>query len=756
MLHPRIQKTLGEAVNIAVNNSHEFVALEHVLLALTHNHHARRILESCGVSIANLRKDILDFLSSHYKVEGSSQILKQPMEPPQTTLSLQRTLQQAIIQVQSCDKKEVEESHLLVAFFSESESYAVYFLKKHGVTRYELVKLSTIVQREMESHKASPQEQESLNPLEIDTQDQDQAFHDPLNLFCENLNETVLKKNHHTLIGRQKELERVLHIMSRKNKNNPLFVGEPGVGKTALAYGLAEKIVTKQVPQALRKAKLYALNLNTLLAGTKYRGDFEGRFKAIIDSLRKKHKPILFIDEIQGIMGAGSTSGSPLDMAGLLKPFLNEGHIRYLGATTYKDYRKSIQKDLALSRQFQKVEIKEPSKKETLEILKGLRSQYESYHKVKYSDEVLSSILELSHKYIREQFFPDKALDVLDEVGAKVHLQKRRIVKIEDIEKTISFMTKIPQETVSQNEVILLKNLEENLNQVIFGQKEAVGKLSTSIKLSRSGLKSKNQPMGSYLFIGPTGVGKTELSKQLAEKLGIDFLRFDMSEYMEKHSISRLIGSPPGYVGYEEGGLLVEEVIKKPYCVLLLDEIEKAHPDVLNLLLQAMDRGEITDPNGKIASFKNLILIMTSNIGAFETHRGLLGIHRSREESSSLSLQTVKKSFSPEFLNRLSSIIEFKPLHKEILLSVIEKFLNELKVQLLEKNIHLIWDKKAKNFIYNKGYDSSYGARPFSRTIDKHVKKPLVDEILFGSICHGGSVKITTKKGGELDFLFKK
>ena len=750
MLHPRIQRTLAEAVNIALTNSHQFVSLEHVLLALTHNHPAQDILESCGVNIELLRKDIKDFLDKNCasKPKASS---KRAVAPPQTTLALQRTLQQAVMQVQSCGKKEVEESHLLVAFFSEPESYAVYFLKKQGVTRYSLVKSSSVVTRKASSYLETKEELSENFSVETEVY-REEPIQKPLEVFCENLNEKVLAHKHTPLIGRQKELERAVHVMTRKNKNNPLFVGEPGVGKTALAYGLAERIVQKKVPNNLKNATVYSLDLGNLLAGTKYRGDFEARFKAVVEALRKEQKPILFIDEIQTIMGAGSTSGSSLDVAGLLKPLLTEGDILCMGATTYKDYRQNIQKDRTLSRRFQEVEVREPDPKETLEILKGLQKQYEEYHKVKYSSKVLKAIIALCDKYMSSQFFPDKSIDVLDEVGAKVHLQKKEKVDVQDVEKVVSLMTRTPVETVSVDEIQKLETLEDVLQSVIFGQKEAVEKVVMSIKLSRSGLQTSHQPMGSYLFIGPTGVGKTELSKQLAKALGVDFVRFDMSEYMERHSVARLIGSPPGYVGYEEGGLLVEEVFKKPHCVLLLDEIEKAHPDVLNLLLQAMDRGEITDSNGKVASFKNLILIMTSNAGAFETSRGLLGLHGEKKVSS-LSLQAVKKQFSPEFLNRLSAVVTFQPLSQKILLSVIEKFLKELKGQLKAKSIDISWDRATKEWIYEKGYDPAYGARPFSRTIDEHIKKPLVDQVLFGSVKKGGKIGLSVKKG-HLDFLF--
>ncbi|MDZ4662180.1 MAG: ATP-dependent Clp protease ATP-binding subunit ClpA [Pseudomonadota bacterium] len=751
MLSRELQIQLNRAFQMAGSRRHEYVSLEHMLFAFTDDREVCAIVEGCGGSIDKLRKRLDDFLTSSF------QNLTVPVDPraewkPEPTLAFQRVLQRAVIQVQSAGKNEVSCGHLLVAFYEEPESHAVFFLQEQGINKFNVVDfISHSLGRELPPD-SSEQTDIDGRPLD-DSKRRTSAA--PLEKFTVNLTARAKQGLIDPMIGRENELERVIQILSRRTKNNPLLVGDPGVGKTAIADGLALAIVKDNVPIGLKGANIYSLDMGSLLAGTKFRGDFEERVKAVIQAIEKDPGAILFIDEIHTIVGAGSTSGGSLDASNLLKPALAAGNLSCIGSTTYKEFRQYFEKDRALARRFQKVDVSEPSLEDTVKILEGIKVNYEKFHIVTYSSSVVRAAVELSNRYITSRKLPDKAIDVIDEVGARLRMKAKDVSSIEatvkNVEDVVSAMAQVPARTVTNDDLKLLSSLEVGLKSVIFGQDKAVESVVTAIKFNRSGLGNTNKPVGSFLFAGPTGVGKTELAKQLATFLGNEFIRYDMSEYMEKHSVSRLVGAPPGYVGFEEGGLLTESVNQHPYCVLLFDEMEKAHPDVSNILLQILDSGRLTDSNGKSVDFKNAIIIMTTNAGAREMARPNIGIQA--QPGAQKSQDAIKQFFSPEFINRLDGVVTFNNLDKPLLMRVIDKFLAELTVLLKDKKIELMISSEAKDFLFEKGYEPAYGARPFNRVIDDRLKKPLVDKILFGDMKKGGRISVTVK-GDSLDFSY--
>jgi len=734
MLSKDLELTLNLAFKQAREKRHEFMTVEHLLLALLDNNVAVGVLSSCGANISNLHKQLSKFIAETTPLlpDTDSERDTQP------TLGFQRVLQRAVFHVQSSGKKEVTGANVLVAIFGEQESQAVYYLNKEEITRLDIVnyishgisKISGETEvNNLEDQSANNMSKESLKPLQA---------------YATDLCELAAQGKIDPLIGRSDELERTIQILCRRRKNNPLFVGDAGVGKTAIAEGLAKMIFDGNVPDVIKDAKIYSLDLGGLLAGTKYRGDFEKRLKGLLQQLKDEEGSILFIDEIHSIIGAGAASGGVMDASNLIKPLLASGDLRCMGSTTYQEYRGIFEKDRALARRFQKVDIIEPTTEETFQILKGLKSKYEIHHNVKYSSAALRAAADLSARYINDRHLPDKAIDVIDEAGASQQLhelnKRKKIIGIHEIEHIISKMAKIPTNSVSTDDKKSLKNLERNLKMVVFGQNEAVEQLSTAIKLSRSGLGADEKPVGSFLLAGPTGVGKTEVSKQLAKCLGIELIRFDMSEYMERHTVSRLIGAPPGYVGYDQGGLLTEAINKTPHAVLLMDEIEKAHPDVFNLLLQVMDHGTLTDNNGRKADFRNIILIMTTNAGAEEASKGGIGFTISA--SNLKNFEAINRTFSPEFRNRLDATVWFNHLSTEVIHSIVDKFIVELQTQLDDKQVFLEISDKAKDWLAIKGYDHAMGARPMARIIREHLKRLLADELLFGDLSKGGQVKV--------------
>ncbi len=747
MLDPKLERILNQLLESAKTMRYEFISLEHVLLALvTKDDETQEILEACGTELKLLQSKLEEFVKSHCP-QVSEEFLKQDPEwRPELTMAFHRLLQRAAIQVQSAGRKMVKSGNLLVALFHETDSYARYFLEEQGVSQFDIIEYLSHGSTKVPSQQ--PQPEMAADGLPRDGKPAASA----LATYCVNLNEKAKTGAIDPLIGREDVLERMMQILCRRSKNNPLLIGESGVGKTALADGMALKITAGKVPAKLLDKVIYSLDLGALLAGTKYRGDFEERLKNVVKEIKSKPGSVLFIDEIHTLVGAGGTSGGAMDASNLLKPALADGSLSCIGSTTFKEYRTHFEKDRALARRFQKIDVNEPSLDQTVEILKGLKSRYEDFHHVTFTDSALKAAAELSSKHIQGRQLPDKAIDVLDEAGshARTFATSPDIIHldVEQMENTVAKMAQVPVKSVNASDRVKLRDLDKQLRAVIFGQDNAIQKLVTSIKMSRTGLSREHKPIGSYLFAGPTGVGKTEVSKQLAELLGIQFLRFDMSEYMEKHAVSRLVGAPPGYVGYEEGGLLTDSIVKNPHCVLLLDEVEKAHPDLINILLQVMDSGRLTDSNGRMADFQNVIVIMTSNAGAFETAKGSLGLMP--ERSSTLSLDALKKGFRPEFLNRLDSIIEFQSLDRPLLLQVIRKFISELEAQLLKKTISMEVYPEAIEWLYDKGYDPAYGARPFARTIDEHIKRPLVDDILFGKLQSGGRVTVSVNAKNEL------
>ena len=736
MLNKDLEISLNLAFRQAKESRHEFMTVEHLLLALLDNPSAIDVLGACGADVGIIRANLLEFIQETTPIIP----LDEEERETQPTLGFQRVLQRAVFHVQSSGKSEVSGSNVLVAIFSEQESQAAYILKKAGVSRLDIVNYIShgIAKIDQNSSNSSIEEGEQVAAEEPRT----------IENFSVNLNEEALKGNIDPLIGRDSELERTLQVLGRRRKNNPLFVGEAGVGKTAIAEGLANLIVNEQVPEFLSNATIYSLDMGALLAGTKYRGDFEKRFKALLKDLESDENAILFIDEIHTITGAGAASGGMLDASNLIKPLLSAGKLRCLGSTTYQEYQSIFEKDRALARRFQKIDIVEPSVEDTTKILQGLKEKYETHHGIRYTNAALRAAAQLSAKYINERFLPDKAIDVIDEAGAKQQLiaasKRKKTISNTDIENIVAKMARIPEKSVSSTEKDSLKMLDRNLKLVVFGQDEAIEELSSVIRLSRAGLGDDEKPVGSFLFAGPTGVGKTEVTKQLAKILGVELLRYDMSEYMEKHAVSRLIGAPPGYVGYEQGGLLTDAVIKHPHAVVLLDEIEKAHEDVYNILLQVMDHGTLTDNNGRKADFRNIILVLTTNAGVQETVRQSIGFKQ--QDHSLDAMSEINKVFSPEFRNRLDNIVWFNHLTNDVIQQVVDKFIVELQAKLDEKGVSLELTREAKKWLAEHGYDKTMGARPMSRLIQEQLKKELANELLFGELTNGGVAKVGVKK----------
>lgn len=743
MLSKDLEITLNTAFAGAKTKRHEYMTVEHLLLALLDNDLAADVLLACGADIGRLRGELLEFVDSTTPLIPETELHERDTQP---TLGFNRVLQRAIFHVQSSGRAEVTGANVLVAIFSEQESQAVYLLRQQDIARIDVV--NYITHGTPKVHGEPQEGDHGAEPGEGDDEGIDRAA-SALENFATNLNKLAAEGRIDPLIGRETEVTRLIQILSRRRKNNPLLVGESGVGKTAVVEGLARLIFENNVPDVLKDNVIYSLDLGALLAGTKYRGDFEKRFKALLGELVKNKKAILFIDEIHTIIGAGAASGGVMDASNLLKPMLTTGELRVVGSTTYQEYRGIFEKDRALSRRFQKVDVDEPDVETTYRILKGLKSRFEEHHELRYSDSALRAASELAGRYINDRFMPDKAIDVIDEAGAFQRLQpaskRKKLIQVQDMEKVVASIARIPPKHVSTSDVQSLKKLEDQLRMVVFGQDEAISNLGSAIKLSRAGLNHPDKPIGSYLFSGPTGVGKTEVSRQLAKILGIELLRFDMSEYMERHTVSRLIGAPPGYVGFDQGGLLTEAVGKNPHCVLLLDEIEKAHPDVFNLLLQVMDHGTLTDNNGRKADFRNVIIIMTTNAGAQEMSRASIGF--TRQNHSSDGMEALKKTFSPEFRNRLDAIVQFGPLTPATIGTVIDKFLVELQVQLDDKKVTLHVDDSAREWFAEHGYSATMGARPMGRLIQDKLKKALAEEILFGELTDGGEVTVSIENG---------
>ena len=745
MIAQELEVSLHMAFVEARQKRHEFITVEHLLLSLIDNPSASDALRACGAKPDALRKDLGNFIDEHTPtVSGEDDIDTQP------TLGFQRVIQRAILHVQSSGKKEVNGANVLIAIYGEKDSHAVYFLQKQGVTRLDIVNYI--------SHGISKVPQQKA-PTEGETPEGESAEKEagPLEQYTINLNALALQGKIDPLIGRDKELERVIQTLCRRRKNNPLLVGEAGVGKTAIAEGLARKIIEGDVPEILAKANVYSLDMGSLLAGTKYRGDFEQRLKGVIKQLGENPNAILFIDEIHTLIGAGSASGGTLDASNLLKPALSSGHLKCIGATTYTEFRGIFEKDGALSRRFQKIDVNEPSVAETVEILKGLKARFEAHHGIKYSATAITSAVELSARYITDRHLPDKAIDVIDEAGAAQRIlpkskQKKTINKT-DIEEIVAKIARIPSQHVTLDDRGALKNLDRDLKAVVFGQDKAIDALAQAIKLSRSGLGNPDKPIGSFLFSGPTGVGKTEVAKQLAYCLGIELIRFDMSEYMERHAVSRLIGAPPGYVGFEQGGLLTEAITKKPYCVLLLDEIEKAHPDIFNILLQVMDHGTLTDNNGRKADFRNVAIIMTTNAGAVDLQKSSMGFTNSKQKGD--EMVEIKRLFTPEFRNRLDATISFAPLDHDVIMRVVDKFLMQLEEQLHEKKVEAHFTDAVKELLAEKGFDPLMGARPMARLIQDTIRSALADELLFGRLANGGRVTVDLNKEQKITLDFE-
>jgi ATP-dependent Clp protease ATP-binding subunit ClpA len=747
MLSKELEFTLNHAFREAREKLHEFMTVEHLLLALLDNPTAAVVLRACGADIEKLRSEL-----KHYITETTPLLSKHDTRETQPTLGFQRVLQRAVFHVQASGKKEVTGANVLAAIFNEQESQAVSLLKKQSITRLDVVNYISHGISKVQGEN----EGQGITPLQDEEAGADSVAKSPLENFATNLNQQARLGKIDPLIGRKNEVERTIQILCRRRKNNPLYVGEAGVGKTAIAEGLAKMIVDGQVPEVLKDSTLYALDLGALLAGTKYRGDFEKRLKAVLNQLQKERGAILFIDEIHTIIGAGSASGGVMDASNLIKPALASGELRCIGSTTYQEYRGIFEKDRALSRRFQKIDITEPSVEETVAILQGLRSRFEEYHKVAYSPESLRTAVELSHRYINDRHLPDKAIDVIDEAGANQSIlppeQRVETIGVNEVESVVAKMARIPLKSVSSSDKDTLRNLERNLKMVVFGQDEAIHVLAASIKMLRSGLGNTQRPIGSFLFSGPTGVGKTEVTRQLARVMGIELIRYDMSEYMERHTVSRLIGAPPGYVGFDQGGLLTEAITKHPHAVLLLDEIEKAHPDVFNLLLQVMDHGTLTDNNGRKADFRNVVIVMTTNAGAEQMSRPSIGF--TQQDHSGDSMEIIKRTFSPEFRNRLDAIIQFKPLDGATIAHVVDKFIAELEMQLLEKHVTLELTSKAREWLAEHGFDPAMGARPMTRLIQENIKRPLAEELLFGKLAAGGHVKVD-EADGKLGFTIE-
>ena len=749
MIAQELEVSLHMAFVEARQKRHEFITVEHLLLALLDNPSAAEVLRACAANVEELRKELSNFIDEHTpRVESEEEIDTQP------TLGFQRVIQRAILHVQSSGKKEVTGANVLVAIFGEKDSHAVYFLQRQKISRLDVVNfISHGIAKTPQPGAAQP------NRTESEQGDQEQesgSAGGALENYTQNLNQQALVGKIDPLIGREKEVERVIQTLCRRRKNNPLLVGEAGVGKTAIAEGLARRIVEDRVPEVLKGMQVFSLDMGALLAGTKYRGDFEQRLKAVLKQLLDNQNAILFIDEIHTLIGAGAASGGTLDASNLLKPALSSGQLKCIGATTYSEFRQIFEKDHALSRRFQKIDVVEPSVAETIEILKGLKSRFEEHHNVKYSSAALSSAAELSARYINDRHLPDKAIDVIDEAGAAQRIlpksRQRKLIGKGEIEEIIAKIARIPPRTVSNDDKAALKTLERDLKNVVFGQDAAIEALAKAIKMSRSGLGSPQKPIGSFLFSGPTGVGKTEVARQLAYTLGIELVRFDMSEYMERHAVSRLIGAPPGYVGFDNGGLLTEAITKKPHCVLLLDEIEKAHPDIYNILLQVMDHGTLTDNNGRQADFRNVIIIMTTNAGAEAMQKTVIGFSAKREAGDEMG--EIKRMFSPEFRNRLDAMVSFKALDNAIILKVVDKFLMQLEAQLHEKKVEAHFTDELKAWLASEGFDPLMGARPMARLIQDTIRAALADELLFGRLVNGGKVTIDFDGEGKVKLEF--
>jgi len=743
MLSKELEQTLSHAFSYARKRSHEFLTVEHLLLALLENGQALAVLNACDADIAGLRQELSDFLS-----DNVSTLAEDSDRETQPTLAFQRVLQRAVMHVQSSDGREVTGANVLVSIFSEQKSQSVFLLQKQDIARLDVVNAIT--------HSGADESSEIPSQDAAIEQDEGQESKNPLSLYASNLNVLAQEGKIDPLIGRADEIERTLQILCRRRKNNPLFVGEAGVGKTALAEGLARRIVHQEVPEILAQSVIYSLDMGALVAGTKYRGDFEKRLKALLREISKQQDAILFIDEIHTLIGAGSAGNSAMDAANLLKPLLASGELKCIGSTTFQEYRGIFEHDRALARRFQKIDVPEPSVTETVQILKGLKPGLEEHHNVRYTQAALEQAAELADRHINDRFLPDKAIDVLDEVGAAQRIlpksKRKKMIGITDVQNIVAKIARIPAKTVNNTDKDNLRSLDTNLKHVIFGQDEAITTLSSAIKMARSGLGHPERPTGAFLFAGPTGVGKTEVTRQLAHNLGVELIRFDMSEYMESHTVSRLIGAPPGYVGYDQGGLLTEAVTKQPHAVLLLDEIEKAHPDVFNLLLQVMDHGTLTDNNGRKADFRNVVLVMTSNAGAQEMGRSSMGF--TEQDHQTDGLEIIKRAFTPEFRNRLDGIIQFKALSTDAILRVADKSVLELEMLLQDKNVTLEIDNDARQWLAEHGYDVTMGARPMARLVQDKIKRPLADELLFGKLSDGGHVRVVLRDGElTLDLL---
>jgi ATP-dependent Clp protease ATP-binding subunit ClpA len=749
MLSRNLEQTLHRSLAFAAERRHEYATLEHLLLGLIDDADAATVLRACGVDLERLKREATEFLD-----KDLAGLATDRAGDPKPTAGFQRVVQRAAIHVQSSGRDEVTGANVLVALFSERESHAVYFLQSQDMTRLDAVNFISHGIAKAPGRSA-PRTPPGAGTGASDAQDGEaeakgaKRGQDALANYCVNLNKKAQGGKIDPLIGRETEIERTIQILCRRSKNNPLYVGDPGVGKTAIAEGLAKRIVDGDVPEVLAKAVIYALDMGALLAGTRYRGDFEERLKAVVSELEALPNSVLFIDEIHTVIGAGATSGGAMDASNLLKPALASGALRCIGSTTYKEFRTYFEKDRALVRRFQKIDVNEPTIDDAVKILRGLKPVYEKHHKVRYTDEAIRASVELAAKYIHDRKLPDKAIDVIDEVGASRMLlpegKRRKTVTLKDVEEIVAKIARIPPKSVSADDKETLRTLERDLKSMVFGQDKAIEALSAAIKLSRAGLRDAEKPIGNYLFSGPTGVGKTEVAKQLAATLGIELTRFDMSEYMERHSISRLIGAPPGYVGFDQGGLLTDAIDQHPHCVLLLDEIEKAHPDLFNILLQVMDHGKLTDHNGKIVDFRNVILIMTTNAGASEMTKAAIGFGRDVRVGE--DEEAIKRMFTPEFRNRLDAVIPFAGLTPEIVARVVEKFIMQLEAQLADRNVTIELSSAAKEFLAERGYDPLYGARPLARVIQELIKKPLAEELLFGKLTRGGSVKVTLRDG---------
>ncbi|GAB1268206.1 ATP-dependent Clp protease ATP-binding subunit ClpA [Aurantivibrio infirmus] len=746
MLSKDLEVTLNVAFKGARSKRHEFMTVEHLLLALIDNESAAHVLRACGADLGHLRTELIEFVDSTTPLIPESEKERET----QPTLGFQRVLQRAVFHVQSSGKNEVTGANVLVAIFSEQESQAVFYLKQQSIARIDVVNFITHGIPKVAGHSSGSIEHGSEQHEDEGLQTGENQSQNPLDSYATNLNEEAMQGRIDPLVGRAHEVERVCQILSRRRKNNPLLVGEAGVGKTAIAEGLAKRIVEGDVPDVLASSVVYSLDLGSLLAGTKYRGDFEKRFKGLLAQLKKQDNSVLFIDEIHTIIGAGAASGGVMDASNLLKPLLTSGDLRCIGSTTFQEYRGVFEKDRALSRRFQKVDVNEPSADEAYQILRGLKNRFEKHHNLRYTDTALRAAADLSARYINDRFLPDKAIDVIDEAGAYQQLlpknKRKKLIGVPDVENVVAKIARIPPKNVSSNDKELLEKLDKTLKMTVFGQDKAIDVLTSAIKLSRAGLGSLQKPIGSFLFAGPTGVGKTELCKQLGKAMGVELIRFDMSEYMERHTVSRLIGAPPGYVGFDQGGLLTEQVTQHPHCVVLLDEIEKAHPEVFNILLQVMDHGTLTDNNGRKADFRNVVLIMTTNAGAEMISRRSIGF--TEQDHSTDGMEAISKVFTPEFRNRLDAIIQFGSLPKDVIKTVVDKFLVELQSQLDDKHVHLNVDELAHEWLAERGYDEKMGARPMARLIQDSLKKPLAEAVLFGELSNnGGEVNVTVKDG---------